>query len=98
MTERRTHYWRELKFAFQWGHLLVVSMLFVCFRPPSLCGFSRNLTPLLRSEDFRPHFRSLFPALFPALAAHLLHDFRNQIGIHVLDCTGQAPILPMNGP
>jgi len=36
-------------------------------------------------KDLGPHFRSLFPALFSAFAAHLLHDFRNQIGIHGLD-------------
>ncbi len=73
-------------------------MLFPSFGPPSFCCLSCNLAPLLWSECFRPHFRSLFPALFAAFAAHLLHDFRNQIGIHELDCTGQAPILPMNGP
>ncbi len=72
-------------------------MLFLCFDPPSLCCFSRNLAPLLRSEGFRPHFRSFFPAFFAAFAAHLLHDFRNQIGIHDLDSTGHGPILPTNG-
>jgi len=72
-------------------------LLFLCFDPPSLCCFSRDLAPLLRSEGFGPHFRSLFPALFAAFAAHFLHDFRNEIGIHELDCTGQAPNLPMNG-
>jgi hypothetical protein len=57
-------------------------MLLLCFDPPSFCCFSRNLAPLLRSESFRAHFRSLFPTLFAALAAHLLHDFGNKIGIH----------------
>jgi hypothetical protein len=68
------------------------------FGPPSLCCFPRNLAPLLRSECVRPHSRSLFPALFAAFAAHFLHDFRNQLGIHGLDCTGQASILPINVP
>ena len=51
------------------------SRFLLCFRPSSLCCFSRNLAPLLGSEGFRPYLRSLFPTFFAALAAHLLHDF-----------------------
>jgi hypothetical protein len=80
-----------------WSHPSLVSTLFLSFGPSSLRRLSCNLTPSLRSEGFGPHLRSLLPTLFAALAAHLLHDVRNQSWIHELDCTGHGTILPMNG-
>src|ERR1700676_3446668 len=75
-------------------NLRLFSFLF-CFHPPSLCCFSSDLAPLLRSEGLCALLRSLFPALFATFTTHFLHDFRNHVRIHESDCTRRAPVLPM---